>query len=203
MQVILARRAPRLGQPQQPQQQPQAQDQQSNEPAPFSYLDANTQALWNDAVADLGQHSYDQMVASSVAIVAAGESLESVVKQLATSEGIELAEAREFVEVGTDTYKRALTADLEKSVGLPRQEAEKFYDWAKSHPHLRRALSNFMHEGSTKEFRTMAVTYKRETAGKADTSAFKAAGMETRVDRDSGDLLVKKGNGAWVKARDL
>jgi len=171
---------------------------------PFSFVDANDMALWNEDVAPIAQHSYDSAVASVVAMVGSGTgSLESIAARLAASEGIEPALAQQYVTEGVNLYKESLSRDLVKSVGLPRGHVEAFYDWSRTQPQLQKALSQLMHEGKTEEFRSMALAYKRQASGRADTAAFKAAGMETMVDRATGELMVRIGQGRWINAREL
>lgn len=97
----------------------------------------------------------------------------------------------------------SLSRDLIATVGLPKSQVEQFYDWSRGKPSLSKALSEMMHQGTTKEFREMALAFKRETGGKADMSPFKAVGLETMLDRASGDLMVRMPGKNWVKARDL
>jgi hypothetical protein len=116
---------------------------------------------------------------------------------------MEPEQAQQYVTEGVAFYKDSLSRDLVKSVGLPKEQVESFYDWARAKPTLQKALSQLMHEGKPTEFRSMALAFKRETAGKAGTGFYKAAGFETMVDRESGDLLVRYPGKSWVKARDL
>lgn len=190
---------------QQPQQGPQKGQEEAKTDAPFSWVNQNDMALWNEDVAPIGQHSYDSAVASVVALVGGGSgSLESIAERLAASEGMEPELAQQYVNEGVAFYKDSLSRDLVNTAGLQKTQVEPFYEWVKTKPELNRALSQLMHEGKTAEFRSLAIAYKRETASSgAVSSTFKAAGMETMVDRDSGELLVRMPGKSWVKAGDL
>jgi hypothetical protein len=189
-----------------PQQAPtQAlEKQEAPQDEPFAFVDANDRALWNEDVAPLEQHVYDSAVASTVAFVATGKgSLETIAKRLASEGGLEPELAQEYVNTGVAHYKNSLSRDLIAAVGLPKGQVEQFYNWTRTQPALSKALSEMMHQGTTREFRELALAFKREATGKADVSPFKAAGMQTMLDRASGDLLVRMPGKNWVKARDL
>lgn len=189
----------------QSQQVPAKGQEGAQEAAPFAWVDQNDMALWNEDVAAIPQHAYDSAVASVVALASGGNgSLDAVASRLAETQGMEPAVAQQYVTEGVAFYKDSLSRDLVKSVGLPKDQVEQFYHWAKGKPTLQKALSQLMHEGKSAEFRSMALAYKRESAGNAGgLAAFKAAGFETQVDRDTGDLLVRKPGKSWVKAKDL
>lgn len=187
-----------------PQDAPQEQQALTEEQF-FSNPEENK--IWSDAIEPLSQPSYDRAVSATVAALVSGkDSFESVAKSLAEANGMDPADAQELVDTGHDWHKRTLTADLVKQGLVTPENAEDFYQAARSNPRLERALLEVAIEGKTSEFRAMALQWKRQASTRtheALAGQLARSGMESAVDPSSGDIMVKRGSGPWVKFSSL
>ena len=165
-------------------------------------FDASDDTDWAADIDPLPQHSYDGAVASVVAVVAHGMgSLDDTAKALAASAAISPELAREYVQEGVAMHERAVARAV-APMGLTGGRLEQFYEAVRSQPaKLQDALQRLVHARDVSGFKALAVAFK--VANPVDVSAYRAAGFQTSVDRDTGDLLLKRPGGDWVKASDL
>lgn len=162
-------------------------------------------AIWSAETAHIPDASYDRAVAGVTAALSTAnpEKLEGVVMALAQAEGWEPAQAQELIDTGIEWHAASLSKDLQKTMGLSKDQVEGLYDQLRerSHPRLSEAIQRLAITGRSDVFKEIALDYKRQTAAETDMSAFHKAGFESRVDRDSGDIMVRVGQGAWMAAR--
>ena len=68
---------------------------------------------------------------------------------------------------------------------------------------LAEAIGQVVNTGRADVFRELALDFKRKSAQATDMTAFHKAGFESRVDRDTGDILVRLGQGPWLPLSQL
>jgi hypothetical protein len=177
------------------------------EESPLGVYDEAELDIWNQEVASIPQHSYDKAVAGVTAALAeaAPERLEGVISSLASSTGMEPEQAREFVETGIEWYAETIARDLVKSVGITRAQVEGLWDQFRTqgHPRLAEAIQEVAITGQANVFREVAKEFKVQQALGADMRIFQQQGFETRVDRETGEIMIRRGNQNWCALKDL
>jgi hypothetical protein len=179
---------------------------------PYAYLDAKELGIWQQEVEPLPQAAYDAAVAGAIAVItrggAAGEfdDFDPVVRQLAEAAGMEPDRARELVEVGAEWHAASLARALQEEGLLSQDSVPSFYESVRGSPKLPQALQELMLLGSTNGFRALALEFKRTEGHQTHETLRKQLareGFESRVDRDTGDILVQRGSGPWVPLSQL
>lgn len=165
-------------------------------------FNAEEDSLWAEDIAPLPQSAYDSAQASVVAVIAHGMgSVEDTAKSLAKSAGIEPAMALDYVTEGIAMHERTVARAL-APLGLTGGRLEEAYAAFRDQPaRLQDAIQRLVHQRDPSGFREMATDFRRSNPG--DLSAYKAAGFETTVDQQTGEVLVKLPGGDWQKAGDL
>ncbi len=180
--------------------QPQAQgpEQQPEVPA---YIDTEDEALWAEDIAPLPQHSYDAASASAIAAILQGESFEGTTRRLAESAQLTPELAADFVNEGYAKGRRMVDRAL-APLGLSGDRLEQFYEAARERPQeLQEAMQRVWYANDASGFQAMATAWKVQNPG--NLSVFRNGGFETHVDRESGDLMLRRPGGSWVRAADL
>lgn len=184
--------------PQEPQEEPQ-----QDPGAPV--FDAREDAAWSQYIDPLPQHAYDAAVAAGVGFAVHGMgSLDDVAKSLARGAGLEVAQAEDFAYAGAGLYQRAADRAL-AAVGLDGDTLQEFYAHAKTQPRpLQDAVQRLIHQRDPGGFQEMARAWKGTNSAKLpEVKAMQAAGFETFVDRQTGEVMARKGQGQWVSARKI
>lgn len=167
-------------------------------------FDPEDDQAWAADIDPLPQHAYDAAVASVIATTALGHGdLDQTAKALASNAGIEPELAREYVEQGYTMYERTVARAL-APLGLEGERLEQAYEFMRQQPErLQNALQQLVHARDVSAFKALGVAFK--VANPPDMSAYKAAGFETFVDRETGDLLMRPINsgGAWQRLSDV
>lgn len=178
----------------------QVQDQPVDRGA--GVFDAGEDADWAADIEPLPQNSYDAAVASVVAVAAHGVgSLEDTAKALAANAGIDPELAGEYVQEGVAMYERAVARAL-APMGLEGDRLQEAYEYMRARPgELQDAIQKLVHARDPSGFKNLAKDFR--VANPGDLTMYKQAGLETRVDRDTGDLMVRHGQGGWQRAADL
>jgi hypothetical protein len=176
-----------------------AQAEQSNQDAQF--FDHQDEEDWAADIAPLPQAGYDAAVASSMGAILRGDDMEKTAASLAKNAGIPLELASEYVEQGVAKYQR--TADrLMASMGLSGPRMDECYEFIRQQPQkMQDAMQRMVYANDLSGFRALAVAFKVQNPG--DLSAFQKAGFEVHVDRDTGETMLRRPGGNWVKASDL
>lgn len=179
----------------------------STDPLDETVFDKGEYAIWAGETASIPDHSYDRAVAGVTAALSTAnpEKLEGVVRALAQAEGMEPAQAQELIDTGIEWHAASLSKDLQKTMGMTAAQVDGLYDQLRerSHPRLAEAIQRLAVIGRSDVFREIALEFKRQSAEATDMSNFHKAGFETRVDRDTGDMLVRRGQGAWMTLAQL
>lgn len=187
---------------------PQANDKPaSTDPLDGTVFDKGEYAIWAAETAGIPDHHYDRAVAGVTAALSTAnpEKLEGVVMTLAQAEGMEPDAARELVDTGVEWFAAALSKDLQKTLGMTTEQVDGLYDQFRERPHprLAEAIQQLAVFGRSDVFREIALAYKVQSAVGTDMSAFHKAGYESRVDRATGEILVRRGQGNWTPLNDL
>jgi hypothetical protein len=187
---------------------PQGNDKAtSTDPLDGTVFDKGEYAIWAGETAHIPDASYDRAVAGVTAALSTSnpEKLEGVVMALAQAQGMEPEQAQELVTTGIEWHAASLSKDLQKNLGMSSTQVEGLYDQLRerSHPRLAEAIQQLAITGRSDVFREVALDYKRQTAEATDMSAFHKAGYETRVDRDTGDIVTRRGQGPWMTLAQL
>jgi hypothetical protein len=185
----------------------ESKEQAEDNPLADTIYDPKEMDIWSQEIADIPQHSYDGAVAGVTAALASAnpDKLEGVISSLAQSAGLEPEQAREYVETGVEWHAASIARDLEKSLGMSPEQIDRFWDQFrdKPHPRLAEAIGEVVNTGRADVFRELALDFKRRSAQATDMTAFHKAGFESRVDRDTGDILVRLGQGPWLPLSQL
>lgn len=166
------------------------------------FIDAEDEKLWAEDVAPLRQDAHDSALASAIGVVALGVgSFEDTARSLAKSQGIDPALALDYVEQGAAMHERTVARILAKE-GISDARKEEAYEHFRSQPaKLQDALQKLVYSNDATAFRAMATSFKASNPG--DTSMYTKAGFEVHTDRQSGEVLIKREGGNWVKASEL
>ncbi|MBL0917694.1 MAG: hypothetical protein IBJ14_03245 [Hydrogenophaga sp.] len=99
----------------------------------------------------------------------------------------------------------SIARDLVKSVGVTREQVEGLWDQfrAQGHPRLAEAIQEVAIKGQSNVFREMAKEFKIQQALAADMSIYHQQGFETRVDRATGEIMMRRGSQNWHSLKDL
>jgi hypothetical protein len=177
-------------------------DAPKDDPLADTVYNAGELATWQGEIADIPQHSYDGAVAGVTAALATAnpDKLEGVISALSQTAGMEPEQAREYVETGIEWYANSISKDLQKSMGMSAAQVDALYDTFRDrgHPRLAEAIQQVAITGRSEVFRELALDFKRKSAADTDMSAFTKAGWQHRVDRDTGDIVVRRGEGSWA-----
>jgi hypothetical protein len=180
-------------------EQQAGQEKQSAEQA--QYVDSDEETAWASDIEPLPQHAYDAASASAIGAVLRGDNFEDAAKSLAHSAGIAPELAADYVEQGFAKARRMVDRAL-APLGLNGERLEQFYEAARQSPQeLQDAMQRAWWTNDASGFKAMAVRWKVQNPG--DLSVYRQAGFEVHVDRDSGDVMLKRESGGWVKAADL
>jgi hypothetical protein len=179
-----------------PQQQEQQQPQEE-----AGVFDAADDADWGAAIEPLSQPAYDAAVASGVAAALGMGDLEQTSKALASNAGIDPELASRYVAEGSAMYQRAVDRAL-APLGLDGDRLQEAYDWMRqqSGHQLQDAVQRLVHTRDVSGFKTLARDFKVASPDQGQLSTLRSMGFEARIDRDTGDLMVRMGQGGWHSA---
>ena len=155
---------------------------------------------YSRAIESVPQFAYDSTLASMVAVVALGQgTIEGTTEALAKGAGLEKAEAAVLVEAAHNHYRRVVARSM-APLGLSGDRLEQAYGYMQAkHPQqLQNAIQQLTHGRDPSGFQALAVAFK--VANPGPVQALQAKGYETYVDRDTGDLMARKGSGQWINA---
>jgi hypothetical protein len=155
---------------------------------------------FSKAIGPLTQPAYDGALASMVAVVALGKgTVQGTADALARSAGLERAAALELVEAAHGHYSRVVARSL-APLGLSGASLEQAYSYMQAkHPQqLQDAIQQLTHGRNPAGFKALAVAFKIANPG--PVQAIRSRGYETYMDRDTGDLMARKGSGQWINA---
>jgi hypothetical protein len=180
-------------------EQQAGQQQQQAERA--EYVDPQEEADWAADIADMPQVAYDVASASAIGAILRKDGFADTAKSLAQNANISPELATQYVEEGFAKGRRMVDRAL-APMGLSGDRLAAFYQAAGERPHeLQDAMQRLWWQNDASGFKAMAVAWK--VANPGDLSVFHKAGFETHVDRDTGDVMVKRGSGPWVKTSAL
>ena len=148
----------------------------------------------------LPQHAYDGALASMVATVAHGHgSAEDTARALAEGARIEVSEATQLIEATGAYFTRVVDRSL-APLGLSGDRLQQAYAFMREkHPaKLQDAIQQLTHGRDASGFKALAVAFK--VANPGPVAALQKHGYETYLDRDTGDLMARKGGGQWINA---
>jgi hypothetical protein len=193
--------APDAQQVQAMQQAPQEEQAQGD--AGAGVFDPEHDSIWNEAIQPLPQPAYDAAVASGIAAVLGQGDTQQTAKALAANAGLEPEQAIEFVEAGIGMYTQVVERAL-APLGIDGERRDQAYEYFRSQPaKLQDALQRLLHGRDVSGFTELAKNFRVSNPDQRQLSALKGAGFEVRVDRESGDLLARLGQGGWQRAADL
>jgi hypothetical protein len=178
-------------------------EEQQQQTEPQSRFDATKDAAFADLIAPLQQHAFDSAQAGMIAWLANGTgSPESMVASFASNSGLEPQQAAEVLSQAWDYYAAPVAREL-ASLGIDEGRFdEALADAAQRSPDkVQDALQRLMYARDLSGFRELGIAWK--VANPPDLSAFTAAGFQTHIDRESGDVFVKHGAGQWRRAADV
>jgi hypothetical protein len=177
------------------------QDQQQNDPG-AGVFDSEDDQLWAEDIEPLPQSSYDAAVASTIGAIAHGNvDLEQTALSLARNAGIAPELAHDYVQAGIEMHERVVARAL-GTMGLEGERLEAAYEFMRGQPdRLQAAMQQLAYGRDVSGFKALAVDFKVKNPG--DLLALKAAGMETHVDRQTGDVYVRHGGGSWRRMSEL
>lgn len=160
-------------------------------------------SIWNSAIADMSQPAYDAAIAAGIAATIGQGDATQIAKALAANAGLEPEQANELVGAGIDMYTQVVERAL-APLGLEGERLDASFEWMRSQPaKLQDALGRLLHGRDVGGFLDLAKDFRVARPDPAQVSMFKAAGMESRVDRDTGDLMVRAGQGRWRRGSDI
>jgi hypothetical protein len=184
------------------QQGPEQKQPQEADPG-AGVFDATDDADWNAAIEPLPQPAYDAAVAGGISAVLGSGDLEQTAKALAANAGIEPELARQYVDEGSQMYQRVVDRSL-APLGLEGDRLQEAYAFMRESPQrLQDAIQRLVHTRDPGGFKELALDFRVARPDSAQLALFKSAGMETRVDRDTGDIMVRVGQGGWRRGADL
>lgn len=164
-------------------------------------MGAVDESLWAEDIADLSQPGYDRATASTVGHIAHGTgSIESIAESLARDEAMDPALALDYVTQGIAMGQRTVDRAM-GTLGIQGAKLEAFYASVRAQPaKLQDAIQRLAHQRDLSGFKALAVEWK---IANTDLSAYTKAGFQAAVDRQSGEVLLQRGAGKWVKASEL
>lgn len=157
------------------------------------------------ALQGIPEHALARAQAQMVGLVAHQHgTVEGIAKSLAEATGLDPQAAQEKVLQVWDHYAGA-AAKAMASAGLTAQQIEQAQDWLQAnHPgHLQDAIQRLIHGRDADGFRTLAVQFKVQNPDAQALEMYRGAGFETSIDRQTGDILVRRDGGSWRSASDL
>jgi hypothetical protein len=175
--------------------------QQGTDPG-AAVFDAGDDANWGADIEPLPQHAYDSAVASVIAVTAHDVgSLEDTGKALAENAGIEPHLADEYVREGVAMYERTVARALGQ-MGLEGEALQRCYDYMRAKPaQLQDAIQRLVHMRDASGFVALAGDFNVQRP--RDLSALHSAGFQTAIDRTTGEVMVQREGGNWVRLSEL
>jgi hypothetical protein len=168
-------------------------------------FDTQTEADWNADIEPLPQEAYDSAIAGAAAAVIdpTDASWEKLATTLAQNANLPPALAAEYLDAGYGVFEGQV-AKMAEGLGIDGTEKERFYDWVRNNKpqELTRAVQELTTVRRLDTFRALAADYKR-TTGPAQLDQWRGMGFDAFVDSTTGDVMVKRGNGNPVRAREL
>ena len=176
-------------------------DKTPDEDASMGAFDARLAEDWAADIADLPQGAFDSAQASMIGHIALGTgSIEDIAISLAKNvPGMEIELAREHIEGGLFVHKQAADKAMSQIVGA--HELEAMYEAFREQPQkLMPAIQALTLSHDLRPLKALAVAWKAQNT---DLSAYTAAGFQAAVDRTTGDVLLQRGTGPWMKASEV
>lgn len=163
-----------------------------------AHFSASEDAALAQAIEPLPQHAWDGAVSSALRLVSTGQGdYEGIAEALARDSGIEPGEAAQIIEGWAEIQGRTVGRAV-ASLGIQGERFQAFYDWLPGRPgEYRHALEQLVHARDLSAMQALAVEFRR--ADQSDLEGIKQAGFETHVPTDAGPVLVRKGQGPWVR----
>lgn len=176
-------------------------DQTPDEDASMGAFDPHLAEEWAADIADLPQGAFDSAQSSLIGVIALGSgSLEDTALSLARNvPGMSPGQAREHVDGGLYVHQQAADKAMSQIVG--EHELEAMYAAFRDQPQkLMPAVQALALSHDMRPLKAMAIEWK---ARNTDVSIYEKMGMQASVDRTTGDVLVQRGTGPWMKASDV
>ena len=193
------------GQPavaQAPQQGPEeTTDQTTDAEASMGAFCPTLAADWAADIADLPQGAFDSAQSSMIGVIALGSgSLEDTALSLARNiPGMSPELAREHIDGGLYVHQQA--ADKAMSQIVAPHELEAMYAAFRDDPQkLMPAIQAMTLAHDMRPLKALAIAWK---ASNTDLTPYTAAGFQAAVDRTTGDVLLQRGTGPWMKASEV
>ncbi|MGA0610645.1 hypothetical protein [Caldimonas sp. KR1-144] len=163
---------------------------------------AEDDQLWAQDIDPLPQQSYDSAVASAIGSIVHGSvGLDQTAQALARSAGIDPEMATDYVQQGVAMYERTVARAVSQ-LGIEGERLEQFYEHVRGQPEkLQDAIQRMVHMRDMSAWKDLAVTFKVRNPG--DLTAYHSVGFETHVDRDTGEVMLRRGTGRWIAASEL
>jgi hypothetical protein len=160
--------------------------------------------IWSEAIAPLPQSAYDAAVASGIAATIGTGDTDQTIRALAGNAGISVEEAEEFVEAGIGMYTRAVEKALQP-LGIEGDRLQDAFAYMREQApgKLAEALGKLVHARDVSGFKELAKDFAIQRPDQGQLATFKAAGFETRIDRDTGEIMARRGQGGWHSAASL
>lgn len=185
-----------------PQQGPEdTTDQTTDAEASMGAFCPVLAADWALDIADLPQGAFDSAQSSLIGVIALGSgSLENTALTLAKSvPGMSPELAREHIDGGLFVHQQAADKAMSQIVGA--HELEAMYEAFRNDPQkLMPAVQALTLAHDLRPLKALAVAWKAQNT---DLSAYTAAGFQAAVDRTSGEVLLQRGTGPWMKASEV
>lgn len=158
-------------------------------------------ADWAADIADLPQGAFDSAQSSMIGVIALGSgSLEDTALSLARNiPGMSPELAREHIDGGLYVHQQA--ADKAMSQIVAPHELEAMYAAFRDDPQkLMPAIQAMTLAHDMRPLKALAIAWK---ASNTDLTPYTAAGFQAAVDRTTGDVLLQRGTGPWMKASEV
>ena len=176
-------------------------DQTTDAEASMGAFCPSLAADWAADIADLPQGAFDSAQSSMIGVIALGSgSLEDTAMSLARNvPGMSPELAREHIDGGLYVHQQAADKAMSQIVG--GHELEAMYAAFRDQPQkLMPAIQALALSHDMRPLKAMAIEWK---ARNTDVSIYEKMGMQASVDRTTGDVLVQRGTGPWMKASDV
>lgn len=183
---------------------PPEQPQQRQAGPGEGVFDARDDDDWGAAIEPLAQPAYDAAIASVIAVTAHGHgSLDDTARALAANARIDPELARRYVEEGTAMYQRVVGRSL-APMGLEGERLEAAYEYMRQQPQkLQHAIQELVHMRDPAAFTALATEFNVRHPDPRVLAPLQAAGFETMVDRETGRIMARIGQGNWHPATEI
>jgi hypothetical protein len=179
-------------QPEQPQPSPQQQRTEA--------LNAQIAKDLSQIVGDLDQRTLDQIITEHAIMYGTSGQVEASVERIQSLTGWDAQRAAVYLAASEGAFK-AQEGQLLDSFGIHESEHPDFVQWALAErpSEFKRAAVAHRRAGSLDVYEQLADQYMRSTPPAAE--ALNAAGIATKTDATTGELLLRLPSGQWMSVR--